>query len=835
MHHHHPEPSGGAIGTRAEADQLLLDEAFERALASWEEGIVLSVPELVPDRPDLAEQAESILCLVREIAVVCPTPDPLPTVPGYEVLSELGRGAMGAVYLARQERLGGRAVALKVLPAGAAVSSRARDRFQAEANAVARLRHPHIVTVHDVVRDGTLVAFAMEPVDGPSLHAVIEHLQTLDRAPRDGDVRELLGAGTSALGDVPYWMTIARIGASIARAMQAVHEAGLLHRDVKPSNILLRRDGTPLLSDFGLVHDPESGVVTRAEGFVGTPGYAPPEQLSGGIGAADSRSDVYALGATLFHALALRTPFGPGSPVELIALIDRGPAPLPREVPRDLATIIGKAMAPAARDRYVSAAAMADDLDRLLADRPILARRAGLVSLAVKLMRRNRQAFWGTIGGALVALLVVGAATMGLVVMPRWAREARERAWLALLDPRDTAFLANAGFFEYNWPGPPHVNRAVLSRALREYDNAARWQPWDDRTTLERDALAAMFSLGTDSKDPPRFSPHLLQRAPLACDWLVRWTRIGANEHTPPWGAEGASTDELISVAMMSYVTDDMMPAVEAWQRLERLGDPGPFVRAGLGLYFIYAQEHGRGYPRIVDADRAFGSVSFLRAAHAEAAYFVGDLKLAAQLLEEAKGLTRRDEWQIARVDILIDLESGEHERVFERFRNWHFGPPGGGNGVTALQIGNWFQTHGDLGRGAGVMATSLCGTAPAKKLARRFMPLAERWWDGLDQASRLHWARQNISAWGKTAPWGEAQVALAYSQVCRAATVDPEFADLRPLVTGHELAQVGDRLWEYRRVWEEKQDNVPPPFEGEELERRAREALGIRSTGHGN
>lgn len=828
MHQHRPEASGGATGTRADADQLLLDEAFERALASWEDGILLSAPELVPDRPDLAEQAESILSLVREIAVVGPSPDPLPTVPGYEVLSELGRGAMGAVYLARQERLGGRAVALKVLPAGAAVSSRARDRFQAEANAVARLRHPHIVTVHDVVRDGTLVAFAMEPVDGPSLHAVIEHVRASGQPPRDADVRELLGAGTSALGDVPYWMTIARIGAAVARALEAVHGAGLLHRDVKPSNILLRRDGTPLLSDFGLVHDPESGVVTRAEGFVGTPGYAPPEQLSGGIGAADSRSDVYALGATLFHALALRTPFGPGSPVELIALIDRGPAPLPKEVPRDLATIIGKAMAPAARDRYASAAAMADDLDRLLADRPILARRAGAVSRAVKLMRRNRQAFWGTIGGALVALLVVGAATMGFVIMPRWAQQARERAWLALLDPRDATNFANAGFWQTTFPGPPRCDLHLAHKALAEYEKAVRLQPWDERTELERDVILAMISMGKDGRTPLRMSEDLMRRAPLACRWLEQWTRASAEALPPALPPNALPPDELIAIGLMSYLSAEMHPAVEAWLRLEHLGDPGPFVRGGLGLFFIYGQEPGRAYPRLEYADRSFRSVSFLRAAHAEAALGVGDTDLAALLLNQARELPQRDEGQLVRITTLLDLARGDAEGGLDRFRRWFFFAPYGHNAVGGYQVGTWMAARGDEARALGVLSIAV-GTSPPKPVARLFLSMAERWWDALSEPQRLDVVERAIAERGLPHPWGELNVPAAYWRVRSCIAGDPRFAELRGLLHAHPLEECGKRLDPYRR-WNSPEGEQFPPPQGEELRRLAREVLGVDS-----
>lgn len=811
-----------------ESDQLLLDEAFERALASWEQGISIPPADLFQGRPDLRDHAEQVLALVQDVAVTGPAPwggSPTPTVPGYTLLSELGRGAMGAVYLARQDRLGGRSVALKVLPSGATISSRARDRFQAEANAIARLRHPHIVTVYDVVREATLLAFAMEPVDGPSLHEVIDHLAALGRAPRAGDVRALMGAGSSALSEEPYWTFVARLGAAVAKALQAVHDAGLLHRDVKPSNILLRRDGTPLLSDFGLVHDPESGVVTR-DGFVGTPAYAPPEQLAGGPGAADVRSDVYALGATLYHALALGTPFAANTPAAMLELARRGAPPLTSRspsTPRDLATIIAKAMAPSAKDRYASAAQLADDLDRLLSQRPILARPAGILSRSIKLLRRNRQAFWGTIGGAIGVLVLVGALIMGFVLMPRWSVEARERAWLTLLDPRDTELFANTAFWETHEIGPPRINRAVVTRALAEYNTAMRWQPWDKRTQLERDVLVAMLSVSEESPSPWQLSPSLSRRAPLACAWLEKWTHSGVTATSPPLPLNLTTPDELIAIGLMSYVTTDMKPAVTAWLRLETLGDPGPFVRAGLGLYFVYAQEPARAYPRLQAADRAFRTVSFLRAAHAEAACAVGDSELAALLLHQASTLPMSDSQQLLRVGTLVDLALGRPDAALDRFASWYFVSYAGGSGVSGFQVGRWLAAYNQDERALSVLSLY---PASSPKWIELFMPLAERWWDSLTDARRLEILEEAISTRCGPVPWGLGRVPMAYAWTCRDIAAQPHLAGLRSRLTGHALAQCGQRLEPHFQP----SVSEPPRLSGEELTQEACRILGLKS-----
>ena len=228
----------------ASADAAIIDEAFDRALASWELGQVPSAGSLCPERPDLSAELTHVIELAREIAVVRPKSLAPPRIPGYTTLHELGRGAMGVVYLASQQSLGGRAVALKVLTEHAAGSARARDRFQREANAVARLRHPNIVSVYDIIRDGPDLAMAMELIEGASLQTLIDHFRAPSRSQShpltSDDVRSFLGAGVSFLDASPYWAVIARIGVAIARALDTVHRTGLLHRDVKPSHILRR-------------------------------------------------------------------------------------------------------------------------------------------------------------------------------------------------------------------------------------------------------------------------------------------------------------------------------------------------------------------------------------------------------------------------------------------------------------------------------------------------------------------------------------------------------------------------------------------------------------------
>jgi serine/threonine protein kinase len=302
-------------------------------------------------------------------------PRTLPVVRGYTLLGELGQGGMGTVYLARQERLGGRPVALKVLAPSVALSPSARERFRTEGLAIARLRHPNIVAVHDVVHDADIYAYAMEWVDGKSLAELINALERCTGEPGLADVRAFLGTPSGVLEQGALATFICGVGIAVARALGEVHRAGLLHRDVKPANVLLRRDGTPLLSDFGLARDLDTATLTQAGHFVGTPAYAAPEQLRGSSGALDARTDVYGLGVTLYHALTLRLPFSGTSTADLLRKIEAGQAePLRRANPHlsaDLQTIVAKAMDADPARRYQTADALADDLERLLHLQPI--------------------------------------------------------------------------------------------------------------------------------------------------------------------------------------------------------------------------------------------------------------------------------------------------------------------------------------------------------------------------------------------------------------------------------------------------------------------------------
>lgn len=396
--------SSSSSGYPDQDDQAFLDHYFDQAVDAFQRGVEISLADLPADKTHLHAALDRLTDLAR---AVCGCPHPRINVHGYTILSELGRGGMAVVYLARQEKLGGRPVALKILPPHIAASPSARARFRSEVLSVAKQRHPGIVPVYDIVeQDGTL-AYVMEWIDGRTLAQIIECLAEnatpIGRSTMDevGMLLDTTCPSTGPLAETDYPRFIAGIVAAVARALSAVHSSGVLHRDVKPSNILIRRDGVPLLSDFGLARDAASPRLTVAESFLGTMAYASPEQLRGDV-RIDERSDIYSLGATLFHALLLRLPTNTPTPQAALAQIADGkPIAMLRqnpEVPPALADVIAKAMARDPARRHASATELATELEDYVRNGPTATRPR---RIGTRPARAARWLLWGGSGGLL--------------------------------------------------------------------------------------------------------------------------------------------------------------------------------------------------------------------------------------------------------------------------------------------------------------------------------------------------------------------------------------------------------------------------------------------------
>ena len=351
----------------------------------------------------------------------------------FTCVERLGSGGMGIVFRARQESLG-RDVAVKVVRPERLLFDGSLVRFQREVETVARLEHPGIVKIHTVAHPelnaDELPYFAMELLRGVTLAEVLDGLA--GRAPESLDGLDLFEA-VGGIGQPPPmflggWVHAAlQVATQVADALQHAHAHGVLHRDVKPSNILLEPSGRAVLIDFGLTatHGQGSSRLTASGQPVGTLVYMPPELLDGrgqleGREALDARADVYSLGVTLYELLALQAPFAGANAASLQQRIQSGDRdPLRarnRNVSRDIEVVVGKAFATARGDRYSSARALADDLRRVLSNRPILARPPGMARLCALWARRHPAA---TVAGAASFVMLVGAPTAYLVLERR--------------------------------------------------------------------------------------------------------------------------------------------------------------------------------------------------------------------------------------------------------------------------------------------------------------------------------------------------------------------------------------------------------------------------------
>src|SRR5256714_9552293 len=304
----------------------------------------------------------------------------------YELLEEVGRGGQGVVFRARQKSLN-RTVALKVISLGQWASKAHLKRFRREAEAAASLDHPGIVPIHEVgERDGSCY-FSMQFIEGGQLDEVVR------REP------------------MPIRRAVELI-AKVARTVHYAHEHGILHRDIKPGNILLDAKGETHLTDFGLARLVESdSSVTHTLDILGTPSYMAPEQAIGNNAAVSSTTDVYGLGAVLYQLLTSQPPFAGGATYETIKLLldtePRQPRLLNPKIDRDLSTICLKCLQKDPKRRYPSALALAEDLERWLKHEPIQARQTGIFTRGRKWVRRKPAV------AALIASLVDFAAAIG--------------------------------------------------------------------------------------------------------------------------------------------------------------------------------------------------------------------------------------------------------------------------------------------------------------------------------------------------------------------------------------------------------------------------------------
>jgi WD40 repeat protein/serine/threonine protein kinase len=457
----------------------------------------------------------------------------------FTIVKVVGRGGMGVVYEAVQESLN-RRVALKILPATAAADPRKVRRFLVEAQAAACLQHPHIVPVYLVATENGLHYYVMQFIEGRTLADIIttvsleRQLMALDAPEKSGEKRpEDLRSGDSPFepptmilsrSETPQSdvlspsatrqsdarscsetrrsrflsseLTSPRKAAEICRqaalALQFAHEQGIIHRDIKPSNLLIDDTGWLWISDFGLARIAGQTEVTLSGAVLGTLRYMSPEQAFGSRVVVDHRADVYSLGATLYEVLTLRPVFEGDDRLELLRRIADEERPAPRRIdsaiPRDLDTIVRKAMAKDRDERYATAGELADDLGRFLENRPILARPPGAIDRGTKWVRRHKPA-------AVAAGLVLFLAAVGTVCATFW---------------RDRVLRRHNNELE-----------AALARA-EENESAARRLWYDSQIRLAQQALAS-GQADCAQEIVERIEPEPSGRDPRGFEWRYLW------------------------------------------------------------------------------------------------------------------------------------------------------------------------------------------------------------------------------------------------------------------------------------------------------------------------
>ncbi|GAB5402144.1 MAG: serine/threonine-protein kinase [Aureliella sp.] len=467
--------SSAALGNLTVEQQVRLTEVLDEYLQQLENHESPSREALLAQHPELAEVLAIYLDKLEQLhGMTSPAGlGPLvgQTLGDYQLVAEIGRGGMGIVFSARDQKLD-RLVAIKLLPMADLLEEKHVERFRNEARAAANLQHPHIVPVFSIGQQGGIHYFAMRLIDGPSLDQRI--------------------AQHAADGTKPPTERVLRQFAEVAGALHAAHEHGIVHRDIKPSNLLLDSQNSLWIADFGLARFQTATPLTQTGDMIGTMRYMSPEQATGRGELVDHRTDIYSLGATLFEVLTQRPVIegedGPG----LLRTIATQPTPSLRKLrpdcPTELQTVLNRAMSPSRDDRYASASELAADLQAIVDGRPIAARPIS------PLVRVSRWANANAMGLAIACGLLLIAA--GGLSIHNWMilNEAAKGVNHAANARASVLALSKVADDLASVPGGEQIRRKVLWRSLNYFQDFAAHSAGDP--SLLADTASAHARIG---------------------------------------------------------------------------------------------------------------------------------------------------------------------------------------------------------------------------------------------------------------------------------------------------------------------------------------------------
>ncbi len=539
-HRHTGTDDGHGAASLAAVEDPRVTAALQEYLSDLEAGRRPDRAALLARHPDLAPTLAEALDGLDFLYGVVPSggrkvlepfdPFSLPegrTAPArlgdFRILREVGRGGMGVVYEAEQLSLG-RRVALKVLPFAAALDPRQLQRFKTEAQAAAHLHHSNIVPVYAVGCERGVHFYAMQFIDGQTLAQLIrsERERTEDRGqrtekadsslssvlcPLSSDVPGPLSSGQTTASTSPraalttslpqrgpeYFKALARLGVQAAEALEYAHQTGVVHRDVKPANLLVDGRGHLWINDFGLAQVHGGGELTATGDVLGTVRYMSPEQAEGRRGVVDHRTDIYSLGVSLYELFTLHFPYPARERGELLRkILHEEPTPprrARRGLPWELETVLLKCLAKDPAERYATAQELADDLRRFVEDQPVLARRPTPVQVASKWMRRHQGVVWTV--GVVLLLAVAGLAVVAEALhrSKNLAQQSERRAKEGFAAARravDALYIQFTEKMVSKDPGLLSAQREFLERAKDVYARIAAEEGDEAENHFER-------------------------------------------------------------------------------------------------------------------------------------------------------------------------------------------------------------------------------------------------------------------------------------------------------------------------------------------------------------